>query len=672
MNTRKLSKFLSPLLVLALAVSFVTPALAVGAAGGSLTDEAGLYTYEPPTKSVSTDDNYITASAHRAASPLLGMLGVNAVSGFGMVQGSAPANLAQAVQCPAVGIWGSSINDNPDPYYWNYFYNFYAAEHDGFDTVENALNNANAQASPAAADGTPVEAYGNVSVSISGRPQILIGCASSNQSNDVNGYDDQIATVRSFTPDSPYYKEGDENYSPIQVAYTTTNIQNMIDSVYAAAKAIKQVEAETGKTTRYGDVMEIAQDYETYVKGTIAYVLEELEAKGLEQKTVAVVSGYDAATGMYTLRNSASLAATSMARDIEYVMNVSKDLSEETGLTISAADLCAKADAIVAYTGTIENAGDGNGSITKDSILESFGEASYDGIIISTYPTTLYGITQNSVENAMGYAYTIAYLYNDKIDIDPVEMCAYFYQHFLHVSSADGLATVIRNNFETVILPEGSTTTLASTYSEKAIEAKLAKGMAYYAANPQKFTDAEFDRCGMRTLTAQPTAQSLTVDGKAISGAEIYAVNGNNYFKLRDVAALLNGTDVQFSVDYDAATDTIIIETGKAYTPNGSELASGTDKSSTIQKSSQSLKIDGKTINMSAAMTAYAIGGNNYFKLRDLGTALKFTVDYDAATNTIVVTSVAPAATTSGQGQGQGGQGQGGQGQGGQGGGPRG
>lgn len=652
MNKRKLSKFLSSLLVLALAVSLVTPALAVGSANGSLTDEAGNYYYEAPTEPRSTDDNYITASAHRAASPLLGILGVNAVSGFGMINGSTPTTLEEAQQAAAVGIWGSSINSNPDPWYWNFFYNFYAAEN-GLETVENALNNGGAAASPVAADSTLVEEYGNVSISISGRPQILIGCASSNSGNDANGYDDQIATVRSFTPDSPYYQEGDENYSPIQVAYAITNIQNMIDSVYAAAKAIKQVEAETGKTTRYGDVMEIAQDYETYVKGTIAYVLEELDAKGLEQKTVAVLTGYDAATGMYTLANSATLAATSTNRPIEYVMNVSKDLSEETGTTISAADLCAKADAIVCFSGSIENAGDGASQISQDTILESFGENVYDGIILATQPSTLYGMTMNSVENAMGYAYTIAYIYSDVIDIDPVEMCAYFYQHFLHVTSADGLATVIRNNFENVILPEGSTTTLASTYSEAAIEAKLAKGMAYYASNPSKFTDAEFDRCGMRTLTVQPTAQALTVDGTAVSGAEIYNINGSNYFKLRDVAQLLNGTDTQFSVDYTAATDTITVVTGAAYTPNGTELASGTDKSSTIETSAQSLVLDGKNINMST-VSAYNIGGNNYFKLRDLGTLLGFTVDYDASTNTTIITSVAPA-TDSGNGGGNGG-----------------
>ena len=545
MKKRTLSKFLSPLLVLALAASLVTPALAVGAANGSLTDEAGNYYYEAPTAPISTDDNVITATAHRAASPLLGILGVNAASGFGMINGSAPTDLASAQQCAAVGIWGSDINSNPDPYYWNYFYNFYAAEN-GLETVENALINGGWSGSPMGADTTLFEEYGNISGSLYTRPDVVIGVGGT---SSTNGYDDQLATIHSFTPDSPYYQAGDETYSPKLVVYATTNIQNMIDSVYAAAEAIQEVEAETGKTTRYGDVMQIAEDYETYVKGTIAYVLAELEAQGLEQKTVAVLTGYDAATGMYTLANAASLAATSTNRPIEYVMNVSKDLSEVIGsTTISAADLCAQADAIVCFQGSIENAGDGASKISQDTILESFGESVYEGIILASQPSTLYGMTMNSVENAMGYAYTIAYIYSDVLDIDPVEMCAYFYQHFLHVTSAEGLATVIRNNFENVILPEGSTTTLASDYSEAAIQAKLAQGMAYYAANPQKFTDPEFIRCGMWVPTAQPTAQALSVDGEAVEGVEIYAVNGNNYFKLRDLAKALDGLNTNFEV----------------------------------------------------------------------------------------------------------------------------
>ena len=37
--------------------------------------------------------------------------------------------------------------------------------------------------------------------------------------------------------------------------------------------------------------------------------------------------------------------------------------------------------------------------------------------------------------------------------------------------------------------------------------------------------------------------------------------------------------------------------------------------------------------------TGYNIGGNNYFKLRDLGDALEFDVDYSATTNTAIISS---------------------------------
>ena len=49
--------------------------------------------YENPTEATAVDDNIITASAHRAASPVLGIMGLNATSGFGMINGGAPEDL---------------------------------------------------------------------------------------------------------------------------------------------------------------------------------------------------------------------------------------------------------------------------------------------------------------------------------------------------------------------------------------------------------------------------------------------------------------------------------------------------------------------------------------------------------------------------------------------------
>ncbi len=47
--------------------------------------------------------------------------------------------------------------------------------------------------------------------------------------------------------------------------------------------------------------------------------------------------------------------------------------------------------------------------------------------------------------------------------------------------------------------------------------------------------------------------------------------------------------------------------------------------------SSQPIYVDGRRV----SMTAYSIGGNNYVKLRDIGKAVDFGVEYDAATNSV-------------------------------------
>ncbi|MBR2666819.1 MAG: hypothetical protein IKD96_01500 [Oscillospiraceae bacterium] len=131
--------------------------------------------------------------------------------------------------------------------------------------------------------------------------------------------------------------------------------------------------------------------------------------------------------------------------------------------------------------------------------------------------------------------------------------------------------------------------------------------------------------------------QKLTVDGKSIT-CEKYNIDGSNYFKLRDLAYLLNGTAAQFSVSWDETTGTVGILTGGAYVPDGSELdTSGGDKSATAVPSSQTIRINDV---LRSDLSVYNIGGNNYFKLRDLGKALDFFVDYDQTSNTAVVESV--------------------------------
>ena len=136
--------------------------------------------------------------------------------------------------------------------------------------------------------------------------------------------------------------------------------------------------------------------------------------------------------------------------------------------------------------------------------------------------------------------------------------------------------------------------------------------------------------------------QKLTVDGRPVD-CEKYNIDGSNYFKLRDLAYLLRDTPAAFAVSWDAKANAVIIAPGLPYVPDGSEPAIGEDKSASAVPSPQSVWfLDAPVENLSI----FNIGGNNFFKLRDLGKLLGFTVDYDETSDTAIILSGATPAET--------------------------
>ncbi len=115
---------------------------------------------------------------------------------------------------------------------------------------------------------------------------------------------------------------------------------------------------------------------------------------------------------------------------------------------------------------------------------------------------------------------------------------------------------------------------------------------------------------GAAAASVMLSPQGLTVNGIPIE-CEKYNIDGSNYFKLRDIAYLLNGTENQFGVGYDNANHTVTVTSGIAYTPNGSELVIGEDKSATAVPSAQTILINGAE---NTGLSVYNLGGNNYFK----------------------------------------------------------
>jgi hypothetical protein len=142
-------------------------------------------------------------------------------------------------------------------------------------------------------------------------------------------------------------------------------------------------------------------------------------------------------------------------------------------------------------------------------------------------------------------------------------------------------------------------------------------------------------RASAADLKVLRTNTAILVDKREIQ-FDAYAINGNNYFKLRDIAYILNGTESQFEVTWDADARSIMIETGKPYTAVGNEMAfSDVDRSSTIQPTASAILLNGKPVQF----TAYSLGGNNYFRLRDLAEKLNFGVYWNEATRTVEIYS---------------------------------
>jgi hypothetical protein len=150
------------------------------------------------------------------------------------------------------------------------------------------------------------------------------------------------------------------------------------------------------------------------------------------------------------------------------------------------------------------------------------------------------------------------------------------------------------------------------------------------AAAPQDEPKAE-EPAKAVVVTATPTSSKVMVDGKNIA-FEAYNIGGNNFFKLRDLAMAINGSSKQFQVGWDGANNAINLTTNAAYTHDGKELvisANPTAKEATLTASK--IYLNGEEVQL----TAYNIGGNNYFKLRDIGRIIDFAVTWDGDLNMI-------------------------------------
>ena len=139
----------------------------------------------------------------------------------------------------------------------------------------------------------------------------------------------------------------------------------------------------------------------------------------------------------------------------------------------------------------------------------------------------------------------------------------------------------------------------------------------------------------VKTVNAKYSKSSVMVNGVEKT-LEAYNIDGYNYFKLRDLAYVLNDTDKQFDTVWDEDKQSITLSLGEKYTEAGGELEAGNGSDKTAAVSNATLYVN----NSPVECEAYNIDGNNFYKLRDVAKAVDFGVVWNNELNAIGIVTL--------------------------------
>lgn len=130
-------------------------------------------------------------------------------------------------------------------------------------------------------------------------------------------------------------------------------------------------------------------------------------------------------------------------------------------------------------------------------------------------------------------------------------------------------------------------------------------------------------------LAAVPVEYTLAVDSQDMP-LWAYEINGDPYFKLRDLAMALNGTEKQFEVEWDGERDEVNLYSDTSYTPVGGELSAPTGEGPADAAISTSFF-------WYNSFSSYVISDWHYIKLSDLAASLHFSASCDDETHTAII-----------------------------------
>lgn len=405
---------------------------------------------------VNENDTTIKASAMRAGQVAPMILGANlvATSNLGALQDANTKNPNSLL-----GVFGSDVNSNPDPYLYNYFFNNAYAADNGLETIAAATSAVEQLDGTGQAPEVILEALTN-------RPDLVLSQGGDTGSSDPNeSYVNVIASLPENVDGDP-----DNDYNP---SYFTCSISTLVyqtENLKNLAAVMKNLMDEQSLTARYGDPTIIASDYDKYIWGLYFYIQKQV---GDNKKTVAVVTGTEDNGANWTMPLRATDVSQSKPnRLVEYTRDNTILLSDTLGEKASLEQVLS-ADVVVAV---------GKGEVLRTA-AEAAGVAEADmPVIFDTLPNCLYGMTMQTHENALGIPYLQSFIYADELDLNPAYAAAYFYQKFFHVTDDAALQETVEVLLSGADLPEGVTADLTD-YDPADIEAMIVEGIEYATEN---------------------------------------------------------------------------------------------------------------------------------------------------------------------------------------------
>lgn len=124
--------------------------------------------------------------------------------------------------------------------------------------------------------------------------------------------------------------------------------------------------------------------------------------------------------------------------------------------------------------------------------------------------------------------------------------------------------------------------------------------------------------------------QQFRINGGS-SNVVTYYIDGENYFRIRDLAFALKGTNKKFNIGYNSVKNEVVLYRGQDYNSSGDIVVF--DNDALAHDFTGVLNLDGE----SRLINMYNIKGYNYCKIADIAKMLDFNLKYENVSRAIVI-----------------------------------